>query len=107
MIDVVTADDSIQSRNGGEYLPSTTNGPTNQAVASAMHASHVRSSRRRKSRPARVRIHTSPRPTAANVAAALIPPMSSTASADRADGRSTREPGRSGTSGTSIHGVSR
>ena len=81
--EVVTAEDSIQFRNGGLYLPSTISGISHHRQASSTASDHQRISEARR-RP-RLRLSSQRAGTGriASVAEALIPPASISASPER------------------------
>src|SRR5664280_1653265 len=101
---VVVAAFSIQSRNGGLYLPSCSKGRNHHNETAVIrpsqpaHASTVRRSARR------VRNHNAGRTSAAPVATAFTPPIRAKASAERLI-RHSHERGAGMTRGSRTHGA--
>src|SRR6516225_8123061 len=86
------------------YFDSSASGTTHHQVAAATAGTHQARIRHRGAGRGSVSTYKTAGTQTATVAAALIPPHSATATADRAAARPRRPPWAASTSGMSIHG---
>ena len=101
VMDVVNSADSIQSRKGGEYWPSTTRGTSHQTIARVVSPAHHSANCRRRGPRPQVSSHQTASGNTAPAATAFTPPAVVTARADRAAQRAglpRREPSTRGIS---------